>query len=172
MKIALLFVFTGGRLIGNFWWLGMDSYMMWWCKSNIVYLTLFHLNGVFLDPAEMNLWIISKSVWHRCQYFSYVKKVSYFARGNLQAWVMDQGQRSLGSKSALSSWYLAGGLTSTSSCIFCLSEIRLMSMQFFFTSQKNLTIEFHHNIYFLSIWEDTMYTQSLHVENILYSWVL
>ncbi len=34
-------------------------------------LTLFHLNGVFWDPAEMNLLIIFKSVWHRCQYFSY-----------------------------------------------------------------------------------------------------
>ena len=34
-------------------------------------LTLFHLNGVFWDPAEMILLIIFKSVWYRCQYSSY-----------------------------------------------------------------------------------------------------
>ncbi len=30
-------------------------------KSNLYCLTLFHLNGVFGDPAEMNLSIIFKS---------------------------------------------------------------------------------------------------------------
>ena len=43
-------------------------------------LTLFHLNGVFWHPAETNLSIIFKSVWHRCQYVN--------SKGNLSSSVL------------------------------------------------------------------------------------
>ena len=39
--------------------------------SRFTCLTLFHLNGVFWDPAGMNMSIIFKSVVRRCQYFSH-----------------------------------------------------------------------------------------------------